>query len=309
MLDPRAAEVFIAVAEELHFGRAAVRLNLTQPAVSRQVRKLEAALGATLLTRTHRRVELTPAGRAFLVAARDAVAAAQRAVDVVDRAARGVVGSLRVGSSGSLANELAGAIVADFRSRYAAVNVVLSQYDATRPLAGIDRQQADVVLVRAPVTDGALTTLPLVEEPRIAVLSRRHPLARRASVSFGELLGEPVVTLSTWPQPVRDLWAGADRRAGKRYRIEVRARNKDEWLRALANGRGVSLCPASTARFYPRADLAFVPVDGLLPSRLVLAWDAGDEDPLVRNFVSTACSFVAQQVGSGWRAVGDKQSA
>ena len=123
------------------------------------------------------------------------------------------------------------------------------------------------------------------------------------------MLCEPVVTLSTWPQPVRDLWAGADRRAGERYRIEVRARNKDEWLRALANGRGVSLCPASTARFYPRADLAFVPVDGLLPSRLVLAWDAGDEDPLVSNFVSTACSFVAQQVGSGWRAVGDKQSA
>jgi DNA-binding transcriptional LysR family regulator len=299
-LDVRAAEVFVAVAEELHFGRAAGRVHMTQPAVSRHITRLEASLGVMLLQRTNRHVELTPEGEVFLGGARDVIAAARRAVETAQLAARGAVGELRVGSAGLLPNELALRVVRAFRRRYLDVDVLLSQFShQTRPLAGLDRRQTDVAFVRAPVLAG-MRFAPLIDEPRVAVLGAAHPLAKRQQLTLAALSREPVVTSAAWPQRIRDYWAGVDDGADATYAVAIVTHGLGEWLAALADGKGWSLCPRSIAAYYERDGLVFGPVEGLGHGTIGLAWRSDHDVALVVNFVRSAGEYVAAHSLGGW---------
>jgi DNA-binding transcriptional LysR family regulator len=301
-LDLWATEVFVAVAEELHFGRAAERVHVTQPAVSQQIRKLEAALGVRLLERSNRHVALTHEGQVFLSAARDALAAGAHAVAAVRRAAQGESGFLRVASSGSLAGELASSLVQNFRARHPAADVTLSQYDFTRSLAGLPSADVDVALVRAPIAVPGVVAVPLVTERRVAVLSARHPIAKRAELRYADLAGEPLVVNAASTQPLRDFWAGGDLRGGRPYRVGASAGNLAEWLTALEDGAGVSLCPRSTQRFYSDRDLAFREVGDASDSALCLAWAGPRAFSLLARFVDTARRFVADARHPSWSA-------
>jgi DNA-binding transcriptional LysR family regulator len=302
-LDLRAAEVFVAVADELHFGRAAQRVHMTQPAVSQQVRKLETVLGVRLLERSNRHVALTHEGTAFLIAAREAIAAAEFAVAAARRAGDGESGRLRVASSGSLVGELAGLLVQEFRTRHPAADVTLSQYDFTRSLAGLPTAEADVAVVRAPVGDPGLDTVPLVREPRVLVLAAAHPAAVHHTVRFRDIAGEPVVVNAASTQSLRDFWAGADLRGGRPYRIGASATNLGQWLAALVAGQGISLCPASTQRFYPDPALAFREVELCPPSIVSVAWPSRRRFPLLTRFVDAARVQVAKRPSAFWTPV------
>jgi DNA-binding transcriptional LysR family regulator len=262
---------------------------MTQPAVSRQVSRLEVGLGVTLLRRTNRHVELTPEGRVFLTAARDVLVASRRAAETAQLAGRGGVGVIRVASAGTFPNELATRLVRAFRRDHSAVEVLLSQSSyISGPTGGIERHLVDVAVVRTPLAAPGLELKPLVHERRLLVVGRMHRLARRTSVAVGDLAGEPVVSSLHWPQRVRDYWAGVDDGADPAYAVSVLAGGPGEWLSAVGEGRGVSLCPASIANYYRRDDLAFLPVAGLAPNTIGLAWRRDNEGPLVRNF--TACA-------------------
>jgi DNA-binding transcriptional LysR family regulator len=308
-LDVKAAEVFVAVAEELHFGRAAARVHMTQPAVSRHVSKLEATLGVGLLHRSNRHVELTPEGRIFLAAARDALAAARRAVDAAQRASRGEAGEIRIGSAGTLPNELAWQLVRAFRRRHPAVEVRLSQFGyQSRPLAGIESHEADVALVRAPLAMAGLSFEPLVHEERVAVLGVAHPLARTRPLTLQEFADEPVVTVTAWPKRLRDHWAGVDDGADPGYQVGAVVNGLGDWLGALADRRGVSLCPASIAGYYERADLAFAPIAGVGHSTIGLAWRLDFDGPLLRKFRTCACEHLAGRAHGCWTAIAGGRS-
>ena len=299
-LDVRAAEVFVAVAEELHFGRGAARVHMTQPAVSRHITRLETALGVTLLQRTNRHVALTPEGQVFLAGARDVIAAARRAVEAAQLAARGAVGQMRVGSAGLLPNELALRVVRAFRRRYLDVEILLSQFShQTCPLAGLDRHQTDVAFVRAPVLSG-MRFHPLIDEPRVAVLGAAHPLAKRRRLTLEELSREPVVTSAAWPQRIRDYWAGVDDGADATYAVSTVTHGLGQWLGALADGKGWSLCPGSIAAYYERDGLAFEPVEELGHGKIGLAWRSDHDPALVGNFVRSAGAYVAAHSLGGW---------
>ena len=303
MLDVRAAEVFVAVAEELHFGRAADRLYMTQPGVSRHISRLEAALGLTLLRRTNRHVELTREGHVFLTSARDVLVSARRAVEAAQLAARGGAGQLPLGSAGTLPNELAVRLVRAFRAIHPAVEVQLVQSSyITCPLGGLDRGSVELAVVRAPLSVPGLMFEPLMQEARLVALSARHHLADRASVTVADLAGEPIVTSDSWSRALRDYWAGVDDGADPSYGVAVAAPGPGEWLAALAEGQGVSLCPGSIAGYYQRQDVAYVRVEDVRPCTVGLAWRAGDGGPILGNFVASATSYLATHNLRGWMA-------
>ena len=299
-LEVRAAEVFVAVAEELHFGRAADRVHMTQPAISRHVSRLEAGLGVMLLKRSNRRVKLTPEGRSFVRAAREVVVASRRAVETAQLARSGGIGQIRVGSAGTFPNELAGRVVREHRRDHSAVEIVLSQWSyVSSPAAGVDRGLVDVALVRAPVVASNIHFKPLVHERRMLALSNTHPLAHRNSISLDEIAGEPFVSSVHWPQRVRDYWAGVDDGGDTAYEFPLLADNPGEWLNAIAEGRGVSLCPASIASYYRRDDLSYVWVADLAPNPVGLAWRHDRHGPLLRNFIDGAAAYALEHRRNG----------
>lgn len=300
-LDIKAVEVFVAVAEELSFSRAAARVYMMQPAVSRHVTRLEAGLGAVLFKRSSRNVELTPEGYAFLGPARDMLAAAKRAVEAAQLTSRGGAGLIRVGSAGIYPNELAGRSVRAFCREHSSVEIQLTQSSyVTLPLAGIDRNLADVAVVRGPVRASDVDFEPLIQEPRLLAVSARHRLASRHTVGLKELQHEGVVSSLHWSQHLRDYWAGVEDGRDAAYRVTVLASSPGEWLSAIAEGSGISLCPASIASYYMQEDRSYVRVGGLTTNPVGLAWRRDRLGPLLRNFIDGTHAYVERNPVVGW---------
>lgn len=183
-MELRALRYFVTVAEELHFGRAAERLGIVQPAVSQQVARLERELGVRLLDRTPRRVRLTDAGRRVLAAARDALAAAEQVRAVAHR----VPGTVRIGTAPGLTGRLERGIDA-LRAANPRLDVVLVDLPLPARLTAVRQGELDLALARGPVAAPGLRVLPAWSEPLHAVVSTRHRLADRAAVSPRELAG------------------------------------------------------------------------------------------------------------------------
>lgn len=229
------------------------------------------------------------------------LAAARRAVDAAQLAARGGVGQLRFGSAGTFPNELAMRLVRDFRRRHSAVEVRLSQSGyISCPLADIDRDRVDVALVRAPLAISGVSFEPLVQERRMLALGAGHRLAGRRSVALEEIGGDPIVSSAHWPQRLRDYWAGVDDGADPAYVVSVLAHGPGEWLDALAEGRGVCLCPSSISSYCQRDDLAFTSVEQLTANAVGLAYRRGRGGPLVSNFIASAKAYVATHGLGRW---------
>src|SRR5437764_4022966 len=196
-MELRHLRYFVAVAEELHFGRAAERPNIAQPPLSRQIRDLEREIGAPLFERVPRGVELTPAGRAFLPEARLTLAQAERAQRTAQRAAQGETGRLRVGfveaatHSGILPD-----VLSFFRAHLPSVGLSLFELDALRQAEAFQDGRIDVGLLHSPPLDAArwLRVEPFYEEPVILAVSKTHRLAARARLTLASLTEESFVS-------------------------------------------------------------------------------------------------------------------
>ena len=257
--------------------------------------RLGAALGLALFKRSKRNVELTPEGHAFLGAARDMLAAARRAVEAAQLTSRGGGGFIRVGSAGIYPNELASHIVRAFGREHATVQTRLTQSDfVTTPLAGLDRNLVDVAVVRAPVLASGVDSEPLIPKSRLLVVSAQHRLAGRDSVELEDLEGEDVVSSLHCPQHLRDYWAGVEDGRDAAYRVTVLGENSGELLNAIAEGRGISLCPASLRSYYTRDDLRYVRIGGLASGAVGLAWRQAQLGPLLRNFLESTRAYVEE---------------
>ena len=196
-MELRQLRSFVAVAEELHFRRAADRLHLAQPSVSQQIRTLEAELGVQLFERNRRGAMLTPAGAALLGEARELLSRADRAAQVARATGTGERGRLRMSLTRSLTGGVAGAIVAGYRARYPEVELVLSLGTTMLHVEQLHAGEIDVGFVRPPLEDPGLEELRLGREPMVCVLPRGHRLTRRATVRPRDLDGEPLVW---WPE-------------------------------------------------------------------------------------------------------------
>ncbi|MDX3094658.1 LysR substrate-binding domain-containing protein [Streptomyces sp. ME19-03-3] len=283
-LDLRKLRYFVAVAEELHFGRAAERLHIAQPVLSRQIRALEDELKVRLFLRDRRSTELTPAGAQLLADAGPLLAAAGAARRRVARAARGLA-SFTVGFMPGL---IVTGAVRELSRRHPdlTVEVVRTSWDdQTRVILD---GHVDIGYVRMPVDTRGLATRGLLAEPRVVVLPADHPYAGKPVLAIADLAGEHLLqdpaAVPEWRDIAKEL-----AEPGRRPAVPV-FRSVEEKLESVAAGRGVVVLPLSTATYYTRADIVHVEIEDIGPNRVFLAWDGSRHDPLIEEFADIAAA-------------------
>jgi DNA-binding transcriptional LysR family regulator len=288
-MELRQLRYFVAVAEELHFRRAAERLHISQPPLSQQIRSLEDELGFALLLRTRRRVQLTPAGEAFLRDARAILGELDGAVATARRIDAGQTGRLRVGFVGSALLSLVPGTVERFRSSRPGVAIDLRERSTVDQLRAVSAGVIDVGLVRPPIEDEAgLRAETVLRERTIAALPAGHALASSTRVSMRRLAAEPLVLFPRAQAPgFHDLLIDALAGAGAGPRVIQYAPEMLTIIGLVAAGTGVSLVPASVSRL-ALDGVAYRPVTGAPRSELVAITRAGDDSALVRAFVAEA---------------------
>ncbi len=295
-------QAFVAVAEEGSFTAAARRLAVAQPALSRQVRALEEALGVTLLFRARRRVnsvELTVAGRVYLGEARRTLAQAARATRAARRAEAGNgqgegTGRLVLGHLGAPNLGLLVGAARSWQGQHPGAELVLRFQRTVQMVDALGTGQLDAALLHlsAPVRAGALAWAPVAAVPLVAILPAGHPLAdpglRDRPLALGELAGEPLVFC---PRESREtfydfVWARC-LRAGFRPRVVAESADMPSIPHLVATGAGVSLVPALVAET-PVAGVVYRSLRAPVPLlRKVLAWRGeGDASPLLGSFVA-----------------------
>ncbi len=239
---------FVAVAEELHFGRAAARLGMAQPPLSQQVARLEALVGHPLLERRPR-VALTEAGRSLLAAAHRTLRQVEEGMEAARRAGRGEAGTLTVGFAASTMLTRVPGIFRAYRDRYPRVELRLRELSTATQMDALRAGLIDVGFLREPPPDDALVCEPVVREPFVAALPPGHPLAAGETLAVGALAREPFVLFPRGVAPtLYDQVIGLCHRAGFEPR---QVQEAQEWLTIVGlvdAGLGVSLVPASFER-------------------------------------------------------------
>ncbi|WP_208614623.1 LysR family transcriptional regulator [Streptomyces regalis] len=282
---------FVTVAEELHFTRAAERLYVSQPALSKQVRALERQLGVELFRRDPHGVTLTGAGTALLPHARQVLDAWTEGSAAVESARAAARSTLVVGMSTSPGR---GGLLPAIRSRFTSAHpeavIRLRQVSWEDPTAGLADGEADVAFVWLPLPDAERYEWTVVaEEPRLVALPDTHPLAVRTEVDFADLADEPFLALPATAGPLRDYWLALDERGGRPPRIGAEIASTEETYEALVAGLGVCLVAAGNAPLISLGGVVTRRVRGLSPSRYALAWRKEDGGrPLVRAYAE-AC--------------------
>ncbi|MFF3420095.1 LysR family transcriptional regulator [Streptomyces sp. NPDC002698] len=270
-LELRLVRYFTVVAAHQHFGRAAAELHVAQPALSRQIQRLEKYLGARLLDRTPQGTRLTPAGQSFLPRAQALLQAARQA----ELAVREQAETQRI-AIGYVEDLVITAAVRELRHRYPNTEIATRHLNC-RDVGALSDKRVDALIARAPlplVADDVFTT-PLYEEPRMLVVPRGHPLADRASVTAEELAGEEAAPCASetadWAS-YRILGAGVPP-------IE----SYEDKLELVASGRAIAVLPVGDRRSSLRPDLVTVPIEGAPPSQVVLVSRKGAPNPMIRN--------------------------
>lgn len=285
-MELRHLRYFVAVAEELHFGRAAERLRMAQPPLSQQIKRLEEELGVELLRRTKRRVELTEAGEAFLREASLALSQVDVAAEAARRADRGETGTLSVGFVGSAAYEVLPEILKAFRERYPEVEVGLEELTTAQQVRALGEGRIEVGFVRPPVGEDGLEVETVLREPLVAVLPSDHPLSGQEDVSLGALAEEPfVMTPRRLGPSFYDRIVGACREAGFSPRVVQEAIQMQTIIGMVAAGIGVALVPASEGNL-SRRGVVYKPIhDEGLEVELAMAWVPEAPSPTLRAFL------------------------
>lgn len=282
-VDLRKLRYFVAVAEESHFGRAAERLHITQPVLSRQIRALEQELRTQLFTRNKRNTELTAAGRQLLEDARPLLAGAQALRRRVRQAAHGS-SAFTVGFMPGIT--VTGAVRA-FSARHPELNVQVVRTSWGDQVQGVHEGLLDVSFVRLPVDRRGLELRPLFREPRVVVLPADHRLAGKESVVIGDLASERLLQDPDAVPEWRDL---PERSGGEGAGPPPSFATVEEKLEHVATSGGVLVLPLSTAAYYTHADVAHVPIEDIGPGEVCLAWSAGRRSPLLPEFADIAAA-------------------
>ena len=244
---------FVAVAEELHFGRAAQRLGIAQPPLSQQIRQLEQRIGATLFTRTSRRVALTPAGEALLRGARRTLAEMGLAAAAARRAATGETDALRVAYTDSAALSVLPSVIRRFRQALPSVHLDLVEGSTAAQVDAVARDLVDLALVRGPIVQPSLRTEVVLREPFLVALPEQHPLGRLETIELRTLGAEQMVLFPRHLAPdFHDTISAMCRAAGFTPLVAYEGAEYQTILSLVAAGLGVSLVPRSVENLQRR---------------------------------------------------------
>ncbi|RBL87804.1 LysR family transcriptional regulator [Streptomyces cavourensis] len=291
MIETRLLRQFIAVAEELHFNRAAERLHMAQPPLSQAIRRLEAEVGAPLFERNNRNVALTPAGTAFLDTARRTLASLEEGVAHTRRVSQGIDGHLTLTFINITPYEALLRALRDFRTAAPAVAFTLREASTREQVAALESGTADVGFLRTPGT----TTLDLsfhtiLREPIAVALPAGHPLSGQARVALADLAHEAfVASPRALGQGFHDQLVQLCQIAGFAPRVVQHGRQLQTLVALVASGFGVALLPASLA-VPGRSDIVFKPLVAdapadLLHLDLLMAWNHARASPVRDRFI------------------------
>jgi DNA-binding transcriptional LysR family regulator len=284
-MDLRVLNYFVAVAEERNFGRAATRLHMTQPPLSRAIKQLETDLGAVLLDRSTTPVTLTSAGTALYGEARLLLEQAEHVRARV--AATAGTATLTIGVLADSAEQAGTRLAAAFRRRHPAVQVSFREADFTDPTAGLRAGLADVALTRAPFDETGISTHVLRTDPIGVVLRTDDPLADRRSLRLRDLADRRWFQLPDGTDPIwRAYWNGTE--PGGQLREGPVVRTAHECLQAVLWNGTIGLAPLGHE--LPNG-LTAVPLTDMPPSRLIIAWNSTSANPLIRSFAHIAADI------------------
>lgn len=282
-IELRHLTMFLAVAEESSFTRAADVLRMTQPALSRAIAQLERRLGVRLLERSTHAVSLTNTGRNFLPHSRNVLTAFHEAISSVQGTT-----VFRVGFTWSAALELTPLIIREFERTHPDATVELRKFDDV--YAGLTDGRTHLAFLRGLPRDSQLRSVTLFEEKRMAALHPSHPLASSATLTLDQIREDPLVVNTVSGITTPNLWKNPDE-----DREIVETRNLEEWLEAVGLGRGVGVTPASTSRLYPHPWIRYVPLAGAPAIPVVAAWPVNRSHLLAAEFVDIAVKMAAKR--------------
>lgn len=288
-MELRQLRYFVAVAEELHFRRAAERLHMSQPPLSQQIRKLEEELGVELLRRAHRRVELTDVGRVFLLEARRTLAHAERALGSARSAGRGELGWLRVGFVGSVAYELLPRLLREFRRHYGGVQLELRELTTEEQIEALESGDIDLGLARDLEPRNGVTVTPLFSERLLAALPASHRFAQKEKVTLAELADDAFVVVPRDRVPrLYDRFVYLCRAANFDPTISQEALQFATILGLVSAEIGISIVPEVVKEFR-KEGVAFVPLtDSEATSEVSLVHVSERSSPTLATFMQTA---------------------
>jgi len=304
-IDLRVWRQFVAVAEELHFGRAAQRLHMTQPPVTQAIAQLEKTLGVLLFDRTRRRVALTPAGEALLPEVRDLLARAQALPARARAAAAGQVGRVRLAFVSTIGFERLPAWVRAFRAQSPQVALELVEATGDVQLEAFARGEIDAgLMLHSPgAAPPGLARLLVVEEALVLALPAQHPLARQRPVALAQVLAEPLVIFPRRIVPsLHDAVFGLYHAAGRVPQVAQEAIQMQTIVNLVSGGIGVAWVPESVMQFR-RAGVVYRQAAEFAPAgrrrialpacETSLVWPAQAAPPALERFVQ----FVRQAAG------------
>ncbi len=289
-MELRQIEAFLAVAEELHFGRAAERLRMAQSPLSQTIKKLEKGLGAPLFERNTRSVTLTTAGHSLLPHARRILEEVDLARRAVSAGSGTVYGKLAIGFSGALNHATLPPLTRALRQHYPHLDVTLHGGLLTQEaLQQLSNGALDLAFIGLPIDAPSLATRRIATERLGVTVPADHPLAGQASVEMAELAGDPFITMpAAQGSTLREVTFAACAAAGFRPRISQEVSDPYTALSLVAGGVGISLMPESIEGIMP-AGIVFLPLEGedvLLFSGL--AWNPTAMSPAVRAALQVA---------------------
>jgi len=294
-MELRHLRAFVTLAEELHFGRAAVRLGIAQPPLTIQIQSLEATLGVKLFDRSRRHVALTEAGALFLPEALATLVQAEKARHTAQRAARGEMGRLEIGFTGSAPfNAAMPGIISRFRRAWPDLHMVLREMSTTDQLRHLAEGSLDIGFIRPghPSETAGVEATVVLNEPLLAALPADHPLAGRQSLAVSELSGDSFIL---HPRAIGtglyDKVISLCAAAGYRPHVVLEAHQMSTMIALTATGLGVAVVPEAMRRLQVEG-CRFVPLtDAGASMVLAVAHRAGDQRPAVRHFRDEATAY------------------
>lgn len=276
---------FLAVADDLNFTRAAERLHLAQQTLSASIRRLEEQLGVALFVRSTRRVELTAAGEVLVEGARAVVAAAAEAVERVHQVAEGRSGRITIGFSTAAGGvPIVREIIRTFSESAPSVDIRTEEHDFGDPSAGLADGRVDVAFIFGPLPVAGLSSITLVQEDRVLAIRPEHALAERMVVNPDDLGDLPWLRVPADRGPWPTFWFG---RKGDGP-VGPIVKTADEWVTAIEAGRGVAFSMPSVMQNFTTARVRVIPVEGLPPAKILLAWRSDRADRLVEALIHSA---------------------
>ena len=292
-MELRQLRYFTAVAEELHFGRAAKRMNISQPPLSMQIRNLEDELGTRLFNRTSRQVELTTAGEAFLVQVQQILADLDGAVESARQAGQGNIGRLAMGFIGPAMDAFLPEIIRGFQSRYPGITLGLTESGTSRQIEDLyaGRIQVGFVRLYRHKPDG-LSAQVLRQEPYVLAVPGDHPLAGQNKVALSQLKNEPFIMYPRSVQPqLYDSMMACFKDSGFTPKIVQEAKTKHTTIALVAAGLGVAVVPSSS-KVFCRKGVFFLDLDASLPHiEISMLWRQTDKNPVLGRFVTFATQY------------------